>query len=100
MKRSATSEQVLNMNHTDFERAAGGMKIKFTFQNLHLTNGRINYQAKHSVVAKDLTLLLQENDQTKLLIKDKVFEFSMNTGFQLKIKNTTPVTQVEPEPVS
>ena len=34
MKRSGKGEQVLSMNHTDFERAAGGKKIKFTFSDL------------------------------------------------------------------
>lgn len=97
MKRSVNSEQVLDMNHTDFERAAGGKKVKFTFYDLQLTNGRINYQVKHSALAKDLSQLLQENDQARLLIRNQTFEFSMNSGFQLTIKNKTPVSEVEPD---
>lgn len=93
MKRSGKGEQVLDMNHTDFERAAGGKKIKLTFSDLQLDNGKINYRAKHTALAKDLSVLLQEDDQSKLLIRDQQFEFSMNSGFQLKIKNNTPVVQ-------
>jgi hypothetical protein len=91
MKRSGKGEQVLNMNHTDFERAAGGRKMKFTFSDLKLDKGRINYSTRQTALATDLSLLLQENDQTKPLIRDQQFEFSMNSAFQLTIKNNTPV---------
>jgi hypothetical protein len=94
MKRSSTGEQTLNMNHTDFERAAGGRKIKFTFTDLLVDNGRINYNSKHSALAKDLLLSLQENEQTRKLLQNQQFEFSMNKEFQLIIKNNTPA----PEP--
>ena len=96
MKRSTSGEQTLNMNHTDFERAAGGRKIKFSFTNLQLNKGRINNLAKHLPLAKDLSLLLQENELSKKLIKEQQFEFSMNNQFQLTIKNNTPVTEMEP----
>ena len=95
MKRSATGEQSLHMNHTDFERAAGGRKIKFNFTNLHLTNGRINNNAKHTPLAKEFATLLQEDEQTRKLIKKQQFEFTMTNGFQLHIKNTTPPAEPE-----
>ena len=62
MKRSGKGEQVLSMNHTDFERAAGGKKIKFTFSDLSLDNGRINHRTKHTALANDLSMLLLEDD--------------------------------------
>ena len=89
MKRSGKGEQVLKMNHTDFERAAGGKKIKFTFSDLSLDNGRINHRVKHTALANDLSTLLLENDQSKILMRDQLFEFSMNSEFQLIIKNNT-----------
>jgi hypothetical protein len=91
MKRSAKGEQVLKMNHTDFERAAGGRKMKFTFSDLKLENGRVNYRTKQTALATDLSQLLQEHDQTRSLIRDQHFEFSMNSSFELMIKNNTPV---------
>ena len=95
MKRAHKGEQVLDMNNTDFERATGGKKIRLTFSDLLLNKGRINFQANHTVLAKDLVLLLQETEQSKTLIKDKEFEFSMNSSFQLTIKNNTPVNESE-----
>jgi hypothetical protein len=48
------------MDHSDFQRAAGGRKIKFSFTNLQLNNGRINTDGKHAPVAVELAALLQE----------------------------------------
>ena len=89
MKRAGKSEQVLDMNQTDFERAAGGKKAKLTFSNLKLDNGRTNYDANYSPLAKDLILVLQENEQTGTMMRHKQFEFSLNSSFQLTIRNTT-----------
>jgi hypothetical protein len=89
LKRSVTGEQSLNMNHTDFERAAGGRKIKYSFSSLKMNNGRIDNTSKHSVLAMELMQLLQENEQTRPLIRKQDLEFSMNNGFQLLIKNNT-----------
>ena len=95
MKRSDKGEQVLDMNHTDFERAAGGKKIKPSFSQLHLTNGRINYDVKKTPLSKDLIAVLQENKQSEELLRQKQFEFSMNSNFQLIIKNTTPIAETD-----
>ena len=104
MKRSGKGEQVLDMNYTDFERASGGKKTKLTFSNLLIDNGRIGYETKHGPLAKDLIFVLQDNEQSGVLLRHKQFEFSMNSDFQLKIRNNTPIEEVEPgksnEPVS
>jgi hypothetical protein len=100
MKRSAGGDQVLSMNHTDFERAAGGKKIKFTFSGLRLDNGRLNFHVKHTALAKDLAQLLQENEQSTKLTRGRLFEFSMNSDFQLIIKNNTPVPEIIAEETS
>jgi hypothetical protein len=95
MKRADKSEQVLDMNHTDFERAAGGKKVRFSFPEIRLENGRISYQQKITALANDLVLLLQEDDKGKKIIANQLFEFSMNSSFQLKIKNITTVDEAE-----
>lgn len=92
MKRSGKGEQVLSMNATDFQRAAGGKKMKLTFSDLKLENGRINLQVKQSALANDLTSLLQQDDRSRELIRNQVYEFSMNSEFQLIIKNNTPAS--------
>ena len=91
MKRSDKAEQVLSMNYTDFARATAGKKIKLTFSNVQLTNGRSKVETKYSPLANDLISVLQENQQSGVLMRDKQFEFSMNSDFQLTIRNNTPV---------
>lgn len=90
MKRSAKGDQVLDMNFTDFERASGGKKVKLSFTDLVLNNGRSETGQKHSPLANDLILVLQENKDAVSMMNYKQYEFAMNNDFQLTIKNTTP----------
>lgn len=89
IKRSGSGEQTLNMNNTDFERAAGGRKIKYSFNNMHLNDARIDNTFKHTPLAKEFAQLLQENELTRPLLKKQNLEFSMNSDFQLVIRNHT-----------
>jgi hypothetical protein len=93
LKKSAAGPQTLSMNNTDFERAAAGRKIKYSFTHLHLTNARINTEVKHSPLAKELSVLLQEDDGIKKLLMGQILEFSMSNDFVLTIKNTTPAAE-------
>jgi len=96
MKRSGKGEQqVLDMNYTDFQRATGGKKTKLTFSSLQLDNGRTNYDANNTQLAKDLILVLQENEQTGSMLRHKQFEFSVNSSFQLTIKNNSVIEEKE-----
>jgi hypothetical protein len=98
MKRSVNGEQTLDMNHTDFERAAGGRKIKFSFSNLQLNDGRLDNTVKHTPHVKEFAQLLQENELTRSLLRKQRLEFSFNSDFQLIIKNNTePASSVPPE---
>jgi hypothetical protein len=90
MKRSANGDQVLSMNPSDFQRAAGGRKIKYSFTNMQLTNGRINNTVKHQPLAREFAVTLQEDEMIRKLLQQKHFEFSMSNSFQLTIKNNTP----------
>jgi hypothetical protein len=89
IKKSAGSDQVLNMNSTDFIRATGGRKIKFSF-DMQLMNGQLVESARQTPVAKEFALLLQEDEQARKLIKHQKLGFAMNNSFQLSIKNHTP----------
>ncbi len=100
LKRSAQGEQILGMNHTDFERAAGGRKIKFSFSNLQLNKARINTGEKHTAVAAELAAVLQEDIFTGRFIKTQHFEFALNNEFKLTIRNTTPPAEPLEEPVA
>lgn len=94
MKRAASGEdQSLDMNQTDFERAAGGRKAKFTF-NVALHKGRIQNVSTPSPVAKELATILQEDEVTRKLVREFDYEFVMNSSFQLTIRQSIP--EVEP----
>ena len=91
LKRSVNGgDQSLSMNPSDFQRAAGGRKIKYSFTNLQLINGRINNMVKHQPLAREFAEVMQEDETVRKFLQKKHFEFSMNNGFQLVIKNNTP----------
>ena len=92
MKRSPSGDQTLDMNKTDFERTASGRKAKFTF-NVLLHKGHIQNVSNPSPVAKDLATLLQEDEMTRVLVRQFDYQFSVNASFQLTIKNLTPATE-------
>ncbi|NJO25223.1 MAG: hypothetical protein HC867_04725 [Bacteroidia bacterium] len=97
LKRSVNGPQTLDMNYTDFERAAGGKKVKFSFSSLKLENGRILNGTRHTPLAKDLVLALQESELTQKMIRKQQIEFSMVNGCQLVIQNNTPPHEPEQE---
>jgi hypothetical protein len=103
MKRSTSGSQTLDMNRTDFERAAGGRKAKFTF-SVELHKGRIQNAASPPPLARDLAALLQEDEMTRQLVRQYDYSFSMTSGFQLTLKNSTlpaePATEETTETVS
>ncbi|MGB3006020.1 MAG: hypothetical protein WBC06_05910 [Chitinophagaceae bacterium] len=99
MKRSPNGDQTLEMNRTDFERAAGGRKAKLTF-SVYLHKGRIQKTAATPPpVARELAAVLLDDQVTYQLVREQDYEFSMNSSFQLYIKNTTapvqPVKEIE-----
>lgn len=89
LKRSAKGEQTLNLDQADFRRAAGGRKIKFSFDNLRLNDGRTEYNANLTPMAKEFVQILMNSDLVKVLMRNQQFEFEMNRDFQLIIKNNT-----------
>jgi hypothetical protein len=89
MKRSATGPQTLDMNLTDFQRAAGGRKVKFTF-SVTLHKGRIQNITSPPPLARELSDILQQDDMTRQLVRQQDYEFSLNSSFQLTIKTNTP----------
>ncbi|MBI2730568.1 MAG: hypothetical protein HYX40_07445 [Sphingobacteriales bacterium] len=92
LKRSASSPQVLKMSGFDFTKAAGGRKIKYNF-DIELVNGRLNPAEKHSTVAKDFALFLQDDAGIKGLLKKQTIRFTLSSGFEMAITNVTPVEE-------
>ncbi len=89
MKRSSRGVQTLDMNSIDFERAAGGKKIKLNFAPITINNGRIDYAVKHPDLVSNLIVVLQESKPAEVLMQYQQFNFSMNTNCQLTITNST-----------
>lgn len=90
LKKAVTEEQVLSMNQTDFNRAAGGKKVKYSF-SIHVQRGRLQDADKASPIARQLVETLLNEDQTRKLIKENDFDFSMNKQYQLTITHTGTV---------
>ena len=96
LKRSVNAEQTLDMNSTDFQRAAGGRKVKYNF-SITLVRGRIQHaDTTPPPLARDLAAVLQQDEFTHGFLRKNELELSMNSSFQLSIKNITPAA---PEPL-
>jgi hypothetical protein len=89
LKRSVNAEQKLDMNSTDFQRAAAGRKVKYNF-SIVLVKGRVQNIEAPPPLAKDLVAVLQQDDTTHSFMRQNELELSMNNSFQLSIKNITP----------
>jgi hypothetical protein len=94
LKRSVKEEQTLEMNGSDFQRAAGGKKVKYNF-SFSLHYGKLQNLESAPPLGRDLIDALQDNETTRLFIKENHLEFSMNKNFQLLIRNTTPAKEPE-----
>ena len=100
IKRSAQGDQILALNNTDFDRAAGGRKIKYSFTHLQLNKGRINTDHKHTPFAKEFSVVLQEDENVQRLLAPLNLEFTLNNQLQLTIKNLAAEVAIdEPENV-
>jgi hypothetical protein len=90
LKRSVNGEQTLAMNASDFQRAAGGRKLKFSF-SITLHNGRLQTIDNPPPIAREFVAVLQQDDPTRQFIRQHDIEFSLTNSLQLLIKNITPV---------
>ena len=93
MKRAASGDvQTMDMNKTDFERAAGGRKAKFTF-NVNLHKGRIQNITSPPPVARELATILQADEMTRQFVRQFDYDFALNGSFQLSLRNVTPAAE-------
>jgi hypothetical protein len=90
LKRSLKEEQSLSLNSSDFQKAAGGKKIKYNF-SVTLVRGRIERADNTAPIARQLAEVLFQDEQSFAFLQKQVIEFNMKSGFQLGIKNVTPV---------
>ena len=88
LKRSVNGEQTLAMNGTDFQRAAGGRKVKFSF-SVRMRKGRLPSLDNPPPLAREFAEALQADVVTRPIVRDQEFEFSLNNSFILTIRNLT-----------
>ncbi len=88
MKKSSTGDQLLDLNRVDFERAGTGRKAGYKF-TIEFTDGKVGNVISGSTLAMHLASVIMEDDAAKQILKDNNYEISLNTKFQLTIKNVT-----------
>jgi hypothetical protein len=88
LKRSADAEQVLNLNRTDFERTTKLRKPSCSF-SMDLVKGKLRL-LNPPVPAKDLLEILLQDKAAETLLRKEHYTISLNSDFQLTIKNLTP----------
>lgn len=86
MKKSVLEEQVLALNRIDFERAGTGRKAGYKFK-IEFTDGKVSNVISGSTLAMHLAQVILEDDSSKQILAEHDFEVSLNTKFQLIIKN-------------
>jgi hypothetical protein len=89
LKKSAVSEQTLDLNRIDFERAGSGRKAGYKFM-IEFSKGRVTNVISGSPLASDLAAVIQQDGIMKTLLSDNDYQISLNTKFQLSMKNCTP----------
>ena len=92
IKKSLTSDQLLDLNISDFERAGLGRKSGYKF-NVAFNKGKIDNVIIASPLASNLASLLLNDPVIKELFLQHQYTISMNTKFQLGIKCTPGVTE-------
>ena len=86
MKKSLLEEQLLDLNRIDFERAGTGRKAGYKFK-IEFTDGKVGNVISGSELAMHLAQVILEDDPAHEIINEHNFEVSLNTKFQLSIKN-------------
>jgi hypothetical protein len=86
MKKSSSRPQVLDLNRVDFERAGTGRKAGYKF-TIEFTDGKVGNVISGSTLAMHLASVILEDDLAKQIINENNFEISLNTKFQLSVKN-------------
>jgi hypothetical protein len=89
LKRTVNGDQVLDLNRIDFERAGSGRKAGYKF-SIEFTKGRVANIISGSPLASDLALVMLEDANIKALLIPNSYIVSLNTKFQLSLKNVTP----------
>ncbi len=86
MKKSVAEEQVLDLNRIDFEKAGTGRKAGYRFK-IEFTDGKVGNVISGSSLAVHLAQVILEDAAAQEILSNNNFEVSLNTKFQLTVKN-------------
>jgi hypothetical protein len=95
LKKSATAEQKMGLNRTDFEKGNRARKPSCSF-NVELVKGRFS-TISQSAPAKELVVVLLEDEIAKGLLRQNNYKISLNSDLQLTIVNITPAVEAVAE---
>ncbi|MDE3247818.1 MAG: hypothetical protein KGO82_04105 [Bacteroidota bacterium] len=87
MKRSASGDQSLDLNKSDFEKGGVIRKAGYKF-TIVFSRGRVSNVISSSTLAPDLAAVLLQDPAIKGLIAENNYEIDLNTRFQLAIRYT------------
>jgi len=97
MKKSAASDQTLDLNRVDFEKAGSGRKAGYKF-TIELVQGRVGNVISGSPLASDLAAVLLGDPAARTILQTNDLNISLNTKFQLSIVNkTAEMVKAEPK---
>ncbi len=91
IKKSATAEQMVTLNRTDFE--TNKLRKPSCSFAAEIVNGRMA-TLNASAHAKDLLWVLTQDIPTDTLLRKRHFIINFNSDFQLSIKDITPLPEV------
>jgi hypothetical protein len=91
LKRSATAEQTVTLNRTDFEKTTKLRKPSCAF-SVEIARGRF-VGVNQPLPARDLLTILQEDEVSRNLFRQHQYAISLTNDFTLSIKDITPAQQ-------
>lgn len=98
LKKSATAEQKMGLNRTDFEKGNRTRKPSCSF-NVEVVKGRFS-MISQSAPAKELVAVLLEDETARTLLRQNSYKITLNSDLQLTITNIPAEVETVPEAAS
>lgn len=97
LKRSATEDQVLDINRIDVERAGGTRKSGYRFM-VNFVNGRPDALFSGNDIVQTFISVLQTDEIINNHLLKNDYTFTFTSKYQLQIKNNNSSKQTEEVP--
>jgi hypothetical protein len=97
LKKAKTSDQTLDLNIPDFERAGIARKSGYKF-DVKFSKGKVSNVIIASPLASTLASDMLADETIKALFTEGEYEISLNTKFQLTMKCLSKDSDLKPVP--